>query len=294
MQDLEVLIVRNLFPLTAALIVIAFGLWIALRMLVGKLRERLWVRVVRLRQELVAHPRTQDLRNRVPMLARLRTPTMFSGSHLFLDLLAGFLLVLAALSMFFQVADETGVDESLGRFDDLLAAALRESAGTSVLRFFSAVTHLGDVAVQTGLCIAGATLLVLRGQRLLAAIWVAAIAGNGLLNRLLKTAFERTRPLHEHGWTAEQGWSFPSGHSSGAVAVYGMLAYLTIRLLPSAWHMPVALSAITAVLLVGCSRVALHVHYFSDVLAGYASGSAWLIVCIGAAEVMRARGRARP
>ncbi len=294
MQDLEVLIARHPFQLTAALIVIAFGLWVALRMLVGKLRERLWVRIVRLREELVAHPRTRNFRARVPMSARLRTPTVFSDSHVFLDLLAGFLLVLAALSVFFKVADETSLDNDLGRFDDRLAVALRESASPSVLRFFSAVTHLGDVEVQTGLCIAVATLLVLRGQRLLATIWIAAIAGNGLLNRLLKAVFERTRPLHEHGWTAEQGWSFPSGHSSGAVAVYGMLAYLAIRLLPSAWHVPVALSAIAAMLLVGCSRVVLQVHYFSDVLAGYASGSAWVIVCIGAAEVLRARGRARP
>lgn len=291
MQNLEVLIAQHPFQLALALIALAFGLWVALWVLVQKLRQPLWTYTVRLWSRLLAHPKTRALSARIPALTRLRKPAALSGSFLFLDLLAGFLLVLAALSVFFELADETGLDEDLGRFDDRLAAALRESASASVLRFFSAVTHLADVEVQTGLCIAIAILLVLRGQRLLATIWVAAVAGNGLLNRLLKAIFERARPLHEHGWTAEQGWSFPSGHASGAVTVYGMLAYLAIRALPAMWHLPLALSAIAAVLLVGCSRVILQVHYFSDVLAGYASGSAWVIVCIGAAEMLRAHRR---
>lgn len=200
---------------------------------------------------------------------------------------AAFLLVLAMLCVFFALADGIGVDQILGRFDDHVASALRLTVTPSVLKFFSFVTHFADVEVQTGLCIVVAALLLLRGRRLLAAIWVAAIAGNGTLNRLLKAIFARERPLHEPGLTADHGWSFPSGHASGAVAVYGMLAYLAIRTTPPRWHLPIALMAISIIVLVGCSRVILQVHYFSDVIAGYASASAWIIVCIGAAEVMR-------
>ena len=35
---------------------------------------------------------------------------------------------------------------------------------------------------------------------------------------------------------------------------------------------------------IGISRILLQVHYFSDVMAGYAAGAAWLVLCIGAAE----------
>lgn len=287
MQDWGIVIAQHPFELTAALIALALALWLALWLLVQKLREPLWRFTARVWAWVVAHPATRALSQRLPLLKRLRTPSALGGSYLILDLIAGFVLVLAALSLFFEVADETGLDEDLGRFDDRLAATLRASVGLSALKFFSRVTHLADAPVQTAICITVATVLVLRGRGLLAAVWVAAVAGNGLLNRVLKASFERARPLHEHGWTFEPGWSFPSGHASGAVAVYGMLAYLAIRATPSPWHLPITLSAIAIMLLVGISRVILHVHYFSDVLAGVVSGSAWLIVCIGAAEVLR-------
>jgi undecaprenyl-diphosphatase len=63
--------------------------------------------------------------------------------------------------------------------------------------------------------------------------WIAATAGNGLLTRALKVIFERTRPLHEHGLLSSEGWSFPSGHASGAAAVFTMgrqKGYLTFRM----------------------------------------------------------------
>jgi undecaprenyl-diphosphatase len=40
---------------------------------------------------------------------------------------------------------------------------------------------------------------------------------------------------------------------------------------------------------IGVSRILLQVHYFSDVMAGYASGLAWLVVCLGGAEWWRLR-----
>ena len=107
-----------------------------------------------------------------------------------------------------------------------------------------------------------------------------ALAGNALLNPLLKRIFERLRPLHEPGAANELGWSFPSGHTSGATVAYGMLAYVVLRTLPPAWHLPGVLGATALVFTVGSSRVFLQLHFASDVLAGFASGTAWLVVCI--------------
>ncbi len=99
-----------------------------------------------------------------------------------------------------------------------------------------------------------------------------AIAGNGILNQSLKQLIGRIRPLNPEGALLVQGLSFPSGHSSGAVVAYGMLAYLALRLLPKAWHLPVLVAALAFT--VGISRVVLRVHFASDVAAGFASGSA--------------------
>ena len=99
------------------------------------------------------------------------------------------------------------------------------------------------------------------------------------------------RPPHEVGLPVAHGWSFPSGHSSGAVVAYGMLAYVLLRTLPSRWHLPVVLAATALAFAVGCSRIFLEAHYASDVLAAFASGTAWLTACIVGIEIARRRVR---
>lgn len=287
MQTLAHAIANHPFLSFAALALLMLSLSAAGWWAVQRGREPLWQCLHRGWQHVLARPPVQALFARYP---RLRTPRYFAGSYLLLDLLAGFAIVAAALTVFLEIADEIEVGEPLGRFDDLLAGELRASLTTTGLRAYALVTHLGDTAMLVALGAGVALLLCWRRQPLLAAVWVAALAGNGLLNRLLKALFERTRPLHEHGWASAQGWSFPSGHSSGAMVAYGMLAYLLIRRLPAPWHLPIALGAITVILLVGFSRIVLQVHYFSDVLAGYASGGAWLLCCMTAAELALRRG----
>ena len=45
------------------------------------------------------------------------------------------------------------------------------------------------------------------------------------------------------------------------------------------------------VLAIGFTRLYLGVHYFSDVVAGYAAATVWLAVCISGLEVLRRSGR---
>jgi membrane-associated phospholipid phosphatase len=213
----------------------------------------------------------------------------FASGRLPFDLLVGFLIVISMLTLFLSVADEIGIDETLGRFDDLLAAELRQTLEVSTLRIFALVTRLGDAWWLALVCAVVAVFLVYRRRFLLAAGWVAAVAGNGLLNRGLKALFERTRPLHDHGWAMAQGWSFPSGHSSGALVTYGMLAYLIVRYRRPPGSLAIVLVATSVILGVGYSRIVLQVHYFSDVLAGFASGSLWLMATVIALEMAQRR-----
>jgi undecaprenyl-diphosphatase len=93
-----------------------------------------------------------------------------------------------------------------------------------------------------------------------------------------------------------EGWSFPSGHASGSMLIYGLLAYVVVRSTPPAWHIPAALAGAALIIFAGSSRVLLQVHYLSDVLAGYASAAAWIAISIAALETVRWRDqrRARP
>lgn len=91
-----------------------------------------------------------------------------------------------------------------------------------------------------------------------------------VLNRILKLIFIRPRPsgfrLIEIG-----GYSFPSGHAMASTAFYGLLIYLSYKLIKNQTCKKVLISLnVLIILMVGISRVYLGVHYLSDVLVGQA------------------------
>jgi undecaprenyl-diphosphatase len=200
-------------------------------------------------------------------------------------------IAIVACVGFVEIADEIGVDEDLGQFDVALSAALSQHASDEQLRFFAVVTNFGDKRFLIPLAAAIAGLMLFRRRWVLAATWVIATAGGGLLNVGLKAIFERSRPAHLHGFASADGWSFPSGHSSGSFIIYGLLAYLIVINASPRWHLPVAAIAMTLIVCVGFSRVILQVHYFSDVLGGFALGAAWVAAWIAGLEAFHRRQR---
>ena len=201
-------------------------------------------------------------------------------------------VLIATASLFAEMLEVFDAEEEIGQFDERLTATLARELSPAALRFFGHLTHLGDPMPLTLLVIGVGVLLLVRRHTALALGWVVACAGAGLLNQLLKRIFERVRPVHDHGFAQADGFSFPSGHTSGSLVVYGMLAYLCLRLLPPRWHLPCVLLAAALAFSIGWSRVILQVHWASDVVAGFAFGVAWLTLCIAAVEVARRYSRA--
>jgi undecaprenyl-diphosphatase len=112
------------------------------------------------------------------------------------------------------------------------------------------------------------------GQPRAAGKLVVAMLGSVLLNQLLKWYFGRPRPSNALLHTL--GLSFPSGHAMLGMTFYGCLAWLLARHCGRpGWAVPLLLW----VALIGFTRVYLHAHYATDVLAGFAGGAAWLVVC---------------
>jgi undecaprenyl-diphosphatase len=205
-------------------------------------------------------------------------------------LIPGLLVIVAGASIFATLASQLGEGQAIRHADQAIADALRTGVPQAVHDVFAALAHLADTATLTALCVAVALVLGARRRFALAAGWVFAVAGNGLLNTMLKGLFGRDRPLPADGATLLAGFSFPSGHSSGAVVAYGMLAYLGLRLLAPRWHLPALAAAGVLAGLVGLSRLVLGVHFASDIIAGFASGTAWLALCITGIELARWRG----
>jgi membrane-associated phospholipid phosphatase len=100
-------------------------------------------------------------------------------------------------------------------------------------------------------------------------------AGASLLFSFLSTFFARARPPTQI-WIIVNLPGFPSGHAISVVVFYGLLAYLLVPKMPSAfWKGFVVVSALLIIGFVGFSRIFTGGHYLTDILSGYAVGIAW-------------------
>lgn len=206
---------------------------------------------------------------------------------LVVNLTVSFAIIVGAAALFAAIADEIGAGETLGRLDQAFADGIASAVPIGVIRAFALVTHLGDAWVLAAWCVLGAAILIARRRFALAIGFTLAIVGNGLLNSIIKHIFERVRPVHDQSIATATGWSFPSGHSSGSLVTYGIIAYVLVRVVPDGWRLPVIVAATLIAVTTASSRVFLRVHFASDVLAGFALGTIWLVACILSIELAR-------
>ncbi|OOG42033.1 phosphatase PAP2 family protein [Rhodanobacter sp. C05] len=199
---------------------------------------------------------------------------------------------LAAL-LFATIAFAIGEPGALVRFDTALAADIHTQLPPSALPVLSTVSLLGGTPWVVTASTLMLLILLLRRQWSLSACWAIAQIGILPIAHGIKACFQRTRPPHDPRFVTDVGWSFPSGHAISSAVFYGMLAYVLLRLLPPRWHRVVIAATLLPAGLIGLSRILLQAHYFSDVVAGYACGLTWLMLCIGLAEHLRRRDTVR-
>ncbi len=258
--------------------------------LIDRFWEPFWSLMARLWEMLASSAFGEWIRSK-PHLRGHFTRSLTAWRFLGIHALLSFLVALLAFGAFVELADAIDEQEDFALFDAALTQSLGANVGEATLELFALVTHLGDREVTIGIGIIVGLYMLARRWWLHAVVWGLTTGLGGVLVRLLKHHFERTRPIHDHALTDSTGWSFPSGHASGAMLVYGMLGYFLIRHTPRAWHIPIALVTITLITFVGFSRVILQVHYLSDVLAGFAVAGAWMALWVAAFEVVRRRAR---
>ncbi len=218
-----------------------------------------------------------------------------AGSILFL------LALVAALWLFFGVADAV-LEGDTSAIDEAILLAMRTPGETGnpvgppwleeMGRDFSA---LGGVAVLGLITLIVAGYLALQDHIRTMGFLLASVAGGLVVSSLAKRFFERPRPdLVPHDsivFTA----SFPSGHSMMAAVTYLTLAALLARIEPRRVVKLYLLTVAVALTIgVGVSRVYLGVHWPSDVLAGWAAGAAWALLCLGVARWLARRGQIEP
>jgi membrane-associated phospholipid phosphatase len=177
----------------------------------------------------------------------------------------------------------------LTRLDGSLADGLNDAVHRSpaVIRVFDAVSLLGRPVVLA-LVVAGAALILVRRgcPRLALYLVVTALLG-GVVDVAVKALVDRPRPLVDHPVATAFGKSFPSGHAMNSVVTYGALLLAFLPAVVGRWRR--AAIAVTALLvvLVGCSRLLLGVHFLTDVVGGYVLGLAWLAAATAAFAIWR-------
>jgi membrane-associated phospholipid phosphatase len=175
----------------------------------------------------------------------------------------------------------------LTRVDTRVADRLYEWAHDSptLVRALKVVTNLGSTWWLTILVAVAAVVLLRAGRRRTTIFLVFTSITTGLLIRILKALVGRDRPSLLDPVATAAGKSFPSGHAMGATAVYGaLLVAFAPRMSPRARRVAV-MSWFVLVASICFTRLALGVHYITDVLAGFVLGCAWLALSVAAFRV---------
>ncbi|MGZ5089929.1 MAG: phosphatase PAP2 family protein [Burkholderiales bacterium] len=192
----------------------------------------------------------------------------------------------AGVCVFAAVADAV-VEGGSRAIDTAIIMAMRSPANLSdpigplwLQEMARDFTALGGVAVLLLLTFATVGYLVLADKRRIAVFVLAAVCGGLALSALFKTTFDRPRPELVPHLSHVYSASFPSGHS-----MMSAVTYLTLGTLLARIHKRRTLKiyflglAMLLTFVVGISRVYLGVHWPTDVVAGWAAGASWAILC---------------
>jgi undecaprenyl-diphosphatase len=186
------------------------------------------------------------------------------------------MFVLGGLA-FGALAYNLRADGPLIAWDRALAATLPAMAlkGPAYLKGLMAVGFYVGYRVLIGFgVLLGLFFIIKRCWQELAMVAMGLIGSTSIFLSL-SNFFARVRPPTQI-WIIEDIPGFPSGHAIAVVTFYGLLAYLLVPKMPSAfWKAVVVAAALLLIGFVGFCRIFTGGHYLTDVLAGYALGIAW-------------------
>lgn len=202
-----------------------------------------------------------------------------------LPLLAALLVLAASLWAFGQIVDET-IREGETQTDERVADWLHGRATDPFTDAFRVITTFGNFVTLLVVTVLAVAFLWRRRRRTDAMFVALAFLGAQVLSSGMKLGFRRERPFFADPLATESTFSFPSGHSLVSLAVYGSIALLLAQQVRRpAWRILLFAGTALLVLAIGFSRLYLGVHFLSDVLAGFAAGTAWLALLYVALEL---------
>lgn len=147
--------------------------------------------------------------------------------------------------------------------------------GSFNLFFIFLGNYSGDIMIAFALIAAEILYFQRRGKS--SVILLSGLFSGYVLEEIFKLIVKRTRPAMQ--LVSESDYSFPSGHSIFSIILFSLLIYFYKDEIKNKFLRIVFVSVnVFFILLIGFSRIYLNVHWFTDVIGGYALG--FFVVCL--------------
>jgi len=190
-------------------------------------------------------------------------------------------LTLNALSIyvFSKMLEDYFNKESTYRFDLWLAQNITSLWQPWLNKIMIVITNIFSPEVLLILAVLTGLYFIVKKYWYQAGLILAASGGGAIIAAIVKILVNRPRPTNS--LVFETGMSFPSQHALMSLIFFSLLLFGGAKLIKNNWlkYLFIAANALI-ILLVGFSRIYLKVHWFSDVVAGYALGLFWLTLLI--------------
>lgn len=176
-------------------------------------------------------------------------------------------LVLAVSAM--KVTEDVLGGEA-GPIDKAILIVIRNHVPTELTGFLESLTYTGSSEVLFPLAVAATIALLCARMRFEALLLAASVSSAAIVVYVIKLAVGRARPVL---WETVSYWgsSFPSGHTLVVAAFATAAALCVTRKWPAARGFAFAI-ALAWIMLVAFSRLALGVHWPTDVLVAACIG----------------------
>ncbi|TXD96921.1 phosphatase PAP2 family protein [Psychrobacter frigidicola] len=284
---------QQLFTLSILLLFVAIFLWI-LQYGVINYGERTFAQIMRYCLMLKQHCEQKKLfirlKDNYPKLYHFLSQR-FQLEHFYgLPLTLLFLVMGYILALFFGLVEDVVNSNSIVITDYFVSQQMSMLNESSVIDFFILITSLSSTRITFLVVVLTCVICWVMRQRYILVGLLVATLGSATFTFLSKMLFHRERPLN--GLVLEHSYSFPSGHATITIALYGFIAYIAIRFSQKfIWKVRIFTTAVLFSVLVGLSRLVLNAHYLSDVLGGYLVGALWLTVAISVTEWLSTRDK---
>jgi len=189
-----------------------------------------------------------------------------------------FLAIFTLFSIFKTTMHSTDVTVNIW------VTTIQNDTSTLVAKAFSTVFDTILLAIMSLIM---AIFLFIKKHKAQSLLLLAAVGGNALIVGTIKTLTQVARP--ENQLISGSGFSYPSGHSAGAIIFIGLITYYVWL----NWNNNVRVKILSStffglmIALVGFNRIYLNVHWLSDVIGGCLFGAFWLSFCIMICEHLK-------